>query len=98
MKKIRPFKGYAVSCEKTFETICGVRMMVLTICLHDGPKSVRATRCYVPSGFTSSRSLTPAIAQAWGSLSGWDSRMPCTPEKFSWVVRLAYASGKKVEV
>jgi len=94
----RVFKGRTVSCDKSFETVCGVRMMVLTISLHDVTKSVRATRCYVPSGFTMSRSLTPAIAQAWGSLSGWDGRMPCTPEKFSWAVRLAYSSGKKVEV
>lgn len=89
---------YSVSCDKKYETVCGVRMMVLTVSLFDGSKSVRATRCYVPSGFTMSRSLTPAIAQAWGSLSGWDSRMPCTPEKFSWAVRLSYSSGKKVEV
>lgn len=94
----RSFKCDCVSCEKKYETVCGVRMMVLTISLYDGSKSVRATRCYVPSGFTMSRSLTPAIAQAWGSLSGWDGRMPCTPEKFSWAIRLAYSSGKKVEV
>lgn len=96
MKRI--FKRYAVSCDKSFETICGVRMMVLTISILDRSKSVRATRCYVPSGFTMSRSLTPAIAQAWGSLSAWDGKMPSTPEKFSWAVRMAYSSGKKVEV
>lgn len=98
MKMMRSFKGDSVSCEKKYETVCGVRMMVLTICLSDGRESVRATRCYVPSGFTMSRSLTPAIAQAWGSLSGLDGRMPCTPEKFSWAVRQSYQDGKKVEV
>lgn len=96
MKRVS--KGYAVSCVKSFGTVCGVRMMALDIGLYDGAKSIRTTRCYVPSGFTMSRSLTPAIAQAWGSLSGWDGRMPCSPEKFSWAVRLAYSSGKKVEV
>lgn len=96
MKKI--IKMYAVSCNKKYETVCGVRMMVLDVHLYNGHKSVRSTRCYVPSGFTMSRSLTPAIAQAWGSLSGWDGSMPCTPEKFSWAVRMSYSSGKKVEV
>lgn len=94
----RVYKGYAVSCVKSFTTVCGVRMMVLDIGLYDGSKSIRATRCYVPSGFTMSRSLTPAIAQAWGSLAEWDGRMPCSPEKFSWAVRQSYSSGKKVEV
>lgn len=96
MKRVS--KGYSVSCGKSFSTVCGVRMMVLEIGLCDNRKSIRSTRCYVPSGFTMSRSLTPAISQAWGSLSILDGRMPCSPEKFSWAVRMAYSSGKKVEV
>ena len=50
-----------------------------------------------PSGFTSSRSLTPMIAHAWGVI-GERIHKFISPEKFSWAIRLAYSSGKKVEV
>lgn len=81
---------------RTYAAVGGMRMLNLSISVEAKGFST-VVQTWGPSGFTSSRSLTPMIAHAWGIIGDRVYRF-ISPEKFSWAVRLAYASGKKVEV
>lgn len=81
---------------RTYANVGGMRMLNLSI-LVEAKGFSTVVQTWGPSGFTSSRSLTPMIAHAWGVIGDRVYRF-ISPEKFSWAVRMAYASGKKVEV
>lgn len=81
---------------RSYASVGGMRMLNLSISVEAKGFST-VVQTWGPSGFTSSRSLTPMIANAWGIIGERIYRF-VSPEKFSWAVRLAYASGKKVEV
>lgn len=81
---------------RSYVAVGGMRMLNLSISVEAKGFST-VVQTWGPSGFTSSRSLTPMIAHAWGVVGDRVYRF-ISPEKFSWAVRLAYASGKKVEV
>lgn len=86
----------SIGVRRTHATVGGMRMLNLSISVEAKGFST-VVQTWGPSGFTSSRSLTPMIAHAWGVIGDKVCRF-VSPEKFSWAVRLAYASGKKVEV
>lgn len=81
---------------RTYSTVGGMRMLNLSIVVEAKGFST-VVQTWGPSGFTSSRSLTPMIAHAWGVIGERVCKF-ISPEKFSWAIRLAYSSGKKVEV
>lgn len=81
---------------RSYVSVGGMRMLNMSISVEAKSFST-VVQTWGPSGFTSSRSLTPMIAHAWGVIGDRVYRF-ISPEKFSWAVRLAYASGKKVEV
>ena len=81
---------------RTYANVGGMRMLNLSISVEAKGFST-VVQTWGPSGFTSSRSLTPMIAHAWGVIGDRVYRF-VSPEKFSWAIRLAYSSGKKVEV
>lgn len=81
---------------RTYANVGGMRMLNLSISVEAKGYSTVVQTCG-PSGFTSSRSLTPMIAHAWGVVGDRVYRF-VSPEKFSWAVRMAYSSGKRVEV
>jgi hypothetical protein len=81
---------------RTYANVGGMRMLNLSISVEAKGFST-VVQTWGPSVFTSSRSLTPMIAHAWSVIGDKVCRF-VSPEKFSWAVRLAYSSGKKVEV
>ena len=81
---------------RTYASVGGMRMLNLSISVEAKGFST-VVQTWGPSGFTSSRSLTPMIAHAWGVVGERACRF-VSPEKFSWAIRLAYSRGKKVEV
>lgn len=81
---------------RAYVSVGGMRMLNLSIVVEARGFST-VVQTWGPSGFTSSRSLTPMIAHAWGVIGDRVYRF-ISPEKFSWAVRLAYSSGKRVEV
>ena len=81
---------------RKYASVGGMRMLNLSISVEAKGFST-VVQTWGPSGFTSSRSLTPMIAHAWGVVGERVYRF-ISPEKFSWAIRLAYSSGKKVEV
>lgn len=81
---------------RSYVSVGGMRMLNLSISVETKGFST-VVQTWGPSGFTSSRSLTPMIAHAWGVIGERVFKF-VSPEKFSWAIRLAYASGKKVEV
>lgn len=85
-----------ISVGRAYVAVGGMRMLNLSISVEARGFST-VVQTWGPSGFTSSRSLTPMIAHAWGVIGDRLYRF-VSPEKFSWAIRLAYASGKKVEV
>lgn len=81
---------------RTYANVGGMRMLNLSISVEAKGFST-VVQTWGPSGFTSSRSLTPMIAHAWGVIGERVYRF-VSPEKFSWAIRMAYSSGKRVEV
>lgn len=81
---------------RTYVAVGGMRMLNLSISVETKGFST-VVQTWGPSGFTSSRSLTPMIAHAWGVIGERVYRF-ISPEKFSRAIRLAYSSGKRVEV
>lgn len=81
---------------RSYANVGGMRMLNLSISVESKGFST-VVQTWGPSGFTSSRSLTPMISHAWGVIGEKACRF-VSPERFSWAIRLAYASGKKVEV
>lgn len=81
---------------RAYVSVGGMRMLNLSIVVEAKGFST-VVQTWGSSGFTSSRSLTPMIAHAWGVIGDRVYRF-ISPEKFSWAVRMAYSSGKKVEV
>lgn len=81
---------------RTYANVGGMRMLHLSISVEAKGFST-VVQTWGPSGFTSSRSLTPMIAHAWGVIGDRVCKF-VSPEKFSWAVRLSYSSGKRVEV
>lgn len=81
---------------RAYVAVGGMRMLNLSIVVEAKGFST-VVQTWGPSGFTSSRSLTPMIAHAWGVIGERVCKF-ISPEKFSWAIRLAYSSGKKVEV
>lgn len=81
---------------RSYVSVGGMRMLNLSIVVEAKGFST-VVQTWGPSGFTSSRSLTPMIAHAWGVVGDRVYRF-ISPEKFSWAVRQSYQDGKKVEV
>ena len=81
---------------RTYANVGGMRMLNLSIVVEAKGFST-VVQTWGPSGFTSSRSLTPMIAHAWDVIGDRVYRF-ISPEKFSWAVRMAYSNGKRVEV
>ena len=86
----------SIGVRRTHATVGGMRMLNLSIIVEAKGFST-VVQTWGPSGFASSRSLTPMIAHAWGVIGERVYRF-ISPEKFSWAVRLSYSSGKRVEV
>lgn len=95
MEKSRRGSCY-VSVARDYVTVGGMRMLSVKAGVKC-PGFETVVQAWGPSGFTSSRSLTPIIAHVWGVIGDRACRS-MTPEEFSYSFRLSYSSGKVVTV